>query len=492
VQIVVGLLRFALDLPEEKGLALLRDGCHLALTQSSFSRLSTEFLVRWRMLCEERLSAHATELTPLVVQIDGTTTPGTASTCRARHALTGVTLWAEQLEAENKPEVRRFLLRFREVYGRPVLWIRDQSATFREALNEVFPGVSQQEDHWHFLDDLGPVVMPDYEPLRHGLIDGEALARLTEWSRKLPVEGTTLEELERVWVRLALEWIEEGRTHPGGFPFRLAYLEVARRLERVGEWSRALVRANVRWNAGVPEVGELRTKTERLLGREGVRGPLGRLRLEVGLWEEIRSAMRAERSRRSREDLAPMTHGDVVEARRRIEEAGDRFVALGEWAEAVWEKVARRFKAHAEYLWVEVPGLETVIRSSVALERAHGADRRGVRHRRGQEATGEEMSRLGSLLAFWSNARCPWFVDHAVSEVNLWEEFARQDAGEVRRRLRALPTEGRRPRVEVPRRKAGERLEALVKLLTGDGPIQAGLTSWAASIGALTPETPGQ
>lgn len=490
--IAVGLLRFGLDLPEQKLLAFLEDGCGLPLAQSSISRLSTEFLVRWRMLCEERLSAHATELTPLVVQIDCTTTPGAASTCRARHALAGVTLGAEQLESENKGEVRRFLHRFRAVYGTPALWIRDQSATFREALNEVFPGVPQQEDHWHFLDDLGPVVMPDYEPLRHGLIDAEALARLTVWSRKLPVEGTTLEELERVWVRLALEWIEEERTHPGGFPFRLAYLEVARRLERVGEWSRALVRANVRWNAGVPEVGELRTKTERLLGREAVRVPLGRLRLEVALWEEIRSAMRAERSRRSREDLAPMSHADVVEARRRIGEAGDRFVALGEWAEAVWEKVGRRFEAHAAYLWVEVPGLETVIRSSVALERAHGADRRGVRHRRGQEATGEEMSRLGSLLAFWSNARCRWFVDHALSGVNLWEEFARQDAGEVRRRLRALPTEGWRPRVEVPRKKAAERLEALVKLLTGDGPIQSGLTSWAASIGALPPESSGQ
>ncbi|MGI0068343.1 MAG: hypothetical protein ACREB9_08055, partial [Thermoplasmata archaeon] len=130
--IAVGLLRFGLDLPEEKGLALLRDGCDLALTQSSFSRLSTEFLVRWRMLCEERLAEHVADLSPLVVQIDCTVTPGAAATCRARHALTGVTLWADQLEAENKPEVLRFLRTFRSIYGAPVRWIRDQSATFRE------------------------------------------------------------------------------------------------------------------------------------------------------------------------------------------------------------------------------------------------------------------------------------------------------------------------------------------------------------------------
>jgi hypothetical protein len=422
----------------------------------------------------------------LVIQIDCTTTPGAASTCRARHVLTGTTLWAEQLQAENKPEVVRFLRSFRAVYGTPVLWIRDQSATFREAPNEVFPGVPQQEDHWHFLDDLGPEVMPDYEPLRHGLVAKDALSDLTEWARKLPTEGATLEELESVWVRLALEWMDEGRTRPGGFPFRLAYREVASRLERIGAWSRALLQANGRRNCAAPEVGELRRRVERVLDRETVRIPLGRLQWEERLWEEIRSAMRAERNRRSREDLSPLSPTDVREAKRRIEEAGSRFAVSGEWAEAIWEQVVRRFEAHGPYLWVEVPGLEVVIRSTVALERAHAADRRGVRHRRGQEATGEEMSQLGSLLAFWSNARCPWFVETVLTGVNLWDEFARQDAEEVRRRLTALPQEGRRPRVEVPRRKAGERLEALVRLLTSEDPIEPGLTAWAASVGALS------
>ncbi|MGI0132289.1 MAG: hypothetical protein ACREDK_04255 [Thermoplasmata archaeon] len=125
----------------------------------------------------------------------------------------------------------------------------------------------------------------------------------------------------------------------------------------------------------MPEVGELRVRVEQLLDREGVRVPLGRLRSEVVLGEKIRSVLRAGRSRRSREDRAPMTPTDVAEANRRIEEGGTRFVGLGEWAEAIWEKVKRRFEAHAANLWVEVPGFPTVIRSSVALERAHGADR---------------------------------------------------------------------------------------------------------------------
>ncbi len=102
------------------------------------------------------------------------------------------------------------------------------------------------------------------------------------------------------------------------------------------------------------------------------------------------------------------------------------------------------------------------------------------------------MGRLGSLPAFRSNARCPWFAERVLAGVNLWEEFARQDPEEVRLRLLARPTEGRRPRVEVPRGKAEERLEALVRLLTSEGPSGPGLTAWAASVGARRLEPPSQ
>ncbi|MGI0151042.1 MAG: hypothetical protein ACREC5_03790 [Thermoplasmata archaeon] len=209
-------------------------------------------------------------------------------------------------------------------------------------------------------------MMPDQVPLRHGLVGDEPLARLAHGCRRLPTEGATREELERVRVRLALEWPEEGRARPGGFPFRLVSLEVTRRLEKAGAWSRALAPANGRRNEQVPEIGELRSRVERLLGRDGVRVPLGRLRAEVVLEEEIRSSMRAERSRRSREDSAPLTRTVVTEARRRIEEAASWFVSLEEGAEAIWEKVTRRFEAHAPHLCVEESGPETVIRSSVA------------------------------------------------------------------------------------------------------------------------------
>ena len=163
---------------------------------------------------------------------------------------------------------------------------------------------------------------------------------------------------------------------------------------------------------------------------------------------------------------------------------------MGEWAEAIWATVARRFEEHGPHLWTEVPGLGTVIRSTVALERDHGADRRRIRHRTGGKESAEEMDAYGPLLAFWSNVRCPWFVEQVLKGVNLWEEFARQDPGEVSRRIAALPREGRRPRVELRKGKEREQLEGLLQVLRGPGPLEPGLTAWAISVGCSPPSEP--
>lgn len=119
--------------------------------------------------------------------------------------------------------------------------------------------------------------------------------------------------------------------------------------------------------------------------------------------------------------------------------------------------MAKRFEEHASYLWPVVPGLNEVVRSTVALERAYRDDRHRIRRRTGQSDTGEAMGEMGSLLAFWSNARCERFVRQGLAGVNLWETFAQQAPREVRRRMAALTREGRRPRVTVARGKAEER-----------------------------------
>jgi hypothetical protein len=480
---VTGLLRFGLNLPEKNVKALLEEGWGVPLSLSDVSRLSVEFLVRWRMFCEEALPAHLTKDCPLVVQVDGTVVEGGPVTCRFRHALTGATLWAQQIEAESEPQITPVLRKFRTHYGTPVHLLRDGSPAYRKAMRKVFPKARQGEDHWHFLDDLGPVVLPDYPLLKDTLVKRHGLSALAERSRQLPTKGETIEEVEQVWVRAVLEWVEAARDHPGGFPFRLAYLEVAHRLESVRRWAGEMILGNGRRGIVVPGMVELKRRVTGLLDREGMAWHLVRTETEAQLMMDIRRAMRTERERRSHPELASLTREDVAQAKREIDGALDRFAALGDWAEAIVATVVKRFETHGPYLWAEVPGLSMVIRSTVPLEQDHGADRRGVRHRTGREETGGEMGRLGSLLAFWSNIRCQWFRDHVLPGVNLWEVFARQDCEEVRRRIRALPREGRRPRVLLPRgEKARECLESLVKLVAGKEPLEPHLSEWMTSV----------
>ena len=493
--IAVGLARFGLDLPEKKVQALFEDGLALPLAQSTVSRLSIEFLVRWRRFCEERLPRAAPQLGGLVVQFDGTGEPsgGKRVTYRAREAREGLTLWADPLVAENEDEVARFYATFGEHYGVPLLGLRDDGTAAKKAMARVFPRMRVGEDHWHFFDNLGPVILQDYPDLVKALTDRKGLSSLMEWAHKLPVEGWGLEVLEKVWVRANLEWIEEARAHAGGFPWKLAYWGLAKRLERVRTRAVELLALNLGLRVFVPEVVRLKEEVEGLLNREAVREPLGRLGSEVWLWEELRRVARMERGRRGREDLAPLARADVEEVRRGIEAAGKPFVSLGDWARPIWAKVAGRFEEHAPFLWTEVPGLGVVIRSTVALERDHGADRRRIRHRTGGEESAREMDAHGALLALWANVRCPWFVEHVLKGVNLWEEFARQDPGEVARRIQALPQEGRRPRVELRAGKQEEQLEEFLRVLRGPGPLEPGLAAWAVSVGCTPPiETASQ
>lgn len=169
------------------------------------------------------------------------------------------------------------------------------------------------------------MILRNYEPLRAGLVGDDGLAKLTKWSHKLPLSGWGLEELETVWVRAALEWIESGREHAGGFPWKLAYEAVAKRLELVRSWAGELLSWNLRRHVVVPEVAESKQRVRPLLDREAVRVALGRLRCEVRLWEEIRRGMRVERDRRGRVDLAPLARADVAgvkEARSRRRGSG--------------------------------------------------------------------------------------------------------------------------------------------------------------------------
>lgn len=477
----ITLLRFQLDW-EERQIQLFLRGHGLELSQSSISLHSVEGLVRWQLFCEERLIHFAPRLRPYVLQVDGTTVQGGPVTLRVREAKSGITLFARQVVAESFDGLVPPLLAFKVRFGDPILIVRDDSAALKKALAAVFPRVPQQLDHFHFLSKAGEhLFQEESERLKEGLLDRDGMAGLAHWSRSLPTEAPSPTTWVAVVARLAAEWIEATRSTESDLPFHLPYFEAWREMRWLVGEIEAVVHARVRggWSVDLGPLVELKGRMERLLGRADVRVAGARLSRLVAGWEEVRRAMRMERDRRSRGDLGPMVEADVAAVRATVTRVGAGLRTLGDLRTVeLWERLERKFEEENESLWVVAhhPGLT---RSTVDLERDHRAVRTGVRHRTGQGDTSREVERLGSLLAYWENLTNRWFGEQVLEGVNLREVWAQQNPEEVRRRIRALPWEGRRPCVRVSVKRRRKVLEKALTILKGPGDIPGQLDRWA-------------
>jgi hypothetical protein len=308
----------------------------------------------------------------------------------------------------------------------------------------------------------------------------DGMAKLAQWSRGLPTVARGPGDWVGVVARLAAEHVEATRSAGSSVPFHLPYYEAWRQMRWLVNEIEGIVHARTRGGPWV-DLGplvELKARLEKLLARPMVREAGGRLTSLVWAWEEVRRAMRVERDRRSRGDLAPMMEAEVAEVKATVARVGMTMRSMGGRVEELWHRVEAKFEEQEPYLWVvaRVPGLT---RSTVDLERAHREDRTSVRHRTGQQDTGKEIGLLGSLLGYWSNVRNEWFIEHGLEGVNLRGVFAQQDAAEVRRRLSELPGEGRRPCVPIAPRCRRGALEKALTILKGSGDWTAQLGAWA-------------
>ena len=478
--LLTGFLRFNLKWMEQT-IHVFCQGHGLSISQPTISLHSIECLLRWQMFCEERLLHLAPQLRPYVLQVDGTTSHGGPVTLRMREAKSGITLFARQIIAESFEELVPALVAFKIRFGDPGLIVRDDGVALKKACEHVFPGVPQQLDHFHFLLRAGEhLLMEDHEGLKRGLCANEGMFNLADWSRKLPVRARTPEEAVEVIARLAAEWIEGIRSRKSSVPFHLPYYEAWRKmgwlLTEIGTIVLAQARGNGTLNLG--PLLELRRQLEKLLSRPTVQEHGVRLFSLVPAFEQVRWEMRVERDRRSQAETVPLTEAEIARVKSTVVRLGKGLREKGDsrlWE--LWERLERKFEEQESYLWVNapVPGLT---RSTGDLERDHRRSRTGVRHRRGQSDTGEEMEHLGSLLAYWENLTNPWFIEHMLTGVNLRKVFACQDPGEIQRRRASLPWEGRRPCVRVsPKCREGALRKALA-ILKGTGNIGEALAGW--------------
>lgn len=478
--LLIGFLRFNLRWMEDEIQIFLR-GHGLLLSQPTISLHSVECLLRWQMFCEERLLHLAPQLRPYVLQVDGTTSKGGPVTLRLREAKSGVTLFARQVVAESFDDLVPAELAFKVRFGDPAVIVRDDGAALKKTCECVFPGVPEQLDHYHFLLRGGEhLLLEEHEGLKTGLCDHKGMADLSGWSRDLPTRAHTSEDALGVIARLAAEWVEGIRSSRPNVPFYLPYYEAWRSMgwvvSEVGTITVARVSQEERGN--LRPLMELKRMLEKLLSRPTVREHGERLFRLVPAFEEVRREMKVERDRRRQKVPNPLTEAEVARVKATVAQNGRWLREMGDpRLGELWGRLERKFEEQEPYLWVQtsVPGMT---RSTGDLERDHRRSRTGIRHRRGQSDTGEEMGRLGALLAYWENLTNPWFIEHVLPGVNLREVFARQDPAEVQRRRKALPWEGKRPCVQIRPRSREGALRRAFAILKGSGDIDTQLAGW--------------
>jgi len=427
--------------------------------------------------------------------IDGTQDAGGRVTYRAiayRWRGPSVTVHAQSLVSENEEDLARFLETVRLRVGTPRLIVRDFGSAAKAACTRAFPHAPQAGCHWHFLKDAGTALLDDaYQGLRKTLLATRHLAvlersrdRIAQASAENPPEE---QRALRTWTRLLLEHILSARDHAGGFPLKLAYHELLRRVRDARKNVEAIVRQAQAWNVHEPSLTGAKEELDRLWGDMRVRDAFLSVDRRWDWFSRLRVILRLEDAGvgHPAEPTEPLDRASV---RQRVQALTREASGAPPQDAAAWQRVWSRFLAHERELFPRTR-LRHAPRTTAVMEAAHREDRRDCRRRSGTVSTRGPMERVGEHLAVWSNATNPWFVENALCGVDLVAEFAQQDPKLVLQGLLDLRRKAWRGRLPVENKAREGLLDRFVELAQAGAPREA-FSSWADEVEAI--ESPGE
>lgn len=285
-----------------------------------------------------------------------------------------------------------------------------------------------------------------------------------------------------VFAQLLVEHVLSARDSVGGFPFRLAYHEVASRVRHAR--TRKTVKGAMRLDLHNPLLVEARTRLDALGDDPDLKAAFLRVGRLYGWFQKVRALMRLDGDFNDGEEPPPFTREGRGKVLARLGEIRGSAKQAGPVEAMAWEGFVDRFGQQEGELWafLDEPG---AARTTNQIESCHREDRRGVRKRTGQSATGPAMERVGEHLALWSNARNPWFIQHVLTGVDLVQEFLKQDAEHVKQRLAVLRGKRWRGRLPVAAKKRQGLLEVFVGLVESEAP-EASLQEWADRVAGIS------
>lgn len=453
--IAIGFLRWLFNYQREE-IQLLLESRGIHISTGEISKLSEEFLLRFYVLHKK----HNSQMNIIfeknggyILHLDGSAESGDEITFTAKEGITGFTIDSWIMPSESSEYIKPFLESIRDIYEEPLAVVRDMSEQIKISVSEVFPGISHQICHYHFVRNLGDIIFKhQYQDLRREMLKTKALARILAL-KKICLGGISSKHriviAEHYWVMLAIEYVLYPREKKSDYPFVLPYFEVMNRLIEVREMLEKIVMWNARHNIGVKVVLKFKDYLKKLTETKEVKVLHSRIKAVWGWFEEIRRVLRVSRELSTNEQDAKPTKANEIEPEFKLmlEKIRDDSRKLGNEFVEIAKKILKNCNDHLDELFVEVKDIHgdeiRIIRNNGIEELNHRWSRMHIRRRTGRNRTTLEMEKYGALLAVFSNIENEGYIKSVLDDVKDFvremQEITESEVHDARKLIRTFP-----------------------------------------------------
>jgi hypothetical protein len=455
VVIAIGFLRWLFNYQREE-IQLLLESRGIHISTGEISKLSEEFLLRFYVIHKK----HNSQMDKIfnknggyVLHLDGSAESGDEITFTAKEGISGFTIDSWIMPSESSEYIKPFLESIRDKYGKPLSVVRDMSEQIRISVSEVFPGVSQQVCHYHFVRNLGDIIFKNlYQEFRREILNTNALARILAL-KKISLDGISYQNriviAEHYWVMLAIEYLLYPREKKSDYPFALPYLEVMNRLMEVLEMLKKIVMWNAWHNIGVKAVLKFEEYLKKLTETQEVKALHSKIKAIWEWFEEIRRVLRVSREFSTNEqNVSPTKANDLEpEFKDLLNKIRDESRKLGDGFVEISKRILKNCYDHMDELFVKVKDIRgeeiRIIRNNGIEELNHRWSRMHIRRRTGRSRTTLEMEKYGALLAVFSNIENEDYINTVLDDVKdvvrQMQEITESEIIDARRLIRTFP-----------------------------------------------------
>ena len=427
VTVLIGLLHWRLGMKRYEVKAFLGSK-GIYLSEATISNRSLDFLLLFAQLHRGRhgkLRRAIERRGGMALHMDGTHRSGGRVTFVLQEDHYRLILDAGPMPSEGEEHVTRMLASCKEMYGSPLVAVRDGAESLKAAIAAVLPGVPQQLCQPHFLRSLERSLLSEpHAALKRAMVQHHLSARLRRLRVTDAARGRDMLSLERVWVHMGVDHLMHPVKHQTKWlsdplPYYFQY-ECVR---EVAAMVRRLVQHNASRGFVCAEVMELDLCLRETLEDAGARASCNLIRRTIRWMDMARVPMRISRGTHLKD--TPPDNRDLEKAKASLRAALDRTVQEGREMGGEFDRVARSirrsFEEHWEELFVPYPIVKgrpfRFRRHNNGLESAHRWTRKSIRERTGREQTRVEMEQHGDLLAILSNLWNPAYHRLVLNDV---------------------------------------------------------------------------